>query len=172
MKRKISYMQIGFYRTKRKCFFILAALFIITCCNSATCMASGMSADAFSLSHDEIETLTEKAKQGDMEAADRLGWYYMMTELDQERASYFFRIPAKAGNARIQHTLANLLMSSSSLEQQQKGVNWLEISAKNGYRLSQTSLARLYEKAKALKKIIVRPNFGMKNLPVQDMAIR
>jgi len=120
---------------------------------------SGNPANAYYLSPIEIETLAEKVKQGDMQAAERLGYYYMVIEYDHEKACEFFRVPAKQGDARVQHNLAIILMDFASLKGEQEGLYWLEMSAKNGYVNSKYSLARLYERGEKVEQDYCKARF-------------
>lgn len=104
--------------------------------------------DVFYLSPDEIEILTTKVKQGDMGAAEELALYYEMFEEDSNKAYEFLRIPAKAGVARVQSNLADLLIQSSNIEEQWESISWYKKSAEQGYRESQFNLASLYERGK------------------------
>jgi hypothetical protein len=143
----------NFFGIKSRILFIIIMIFMFAGCHrSETVISTPALNEVFDLSPAEIELFTEEAKQGDIEAAEKLALYYDMVELDSDKAAEFMRIPAKLGVARWQYNIACLLVLRSSLKEQQEGIYWYEISAKDGYVKSQVRLAELYERGKIVEQ--------------------
>jgi hypothetical protein len=152
MNRTMTSRDYYFVRLRCVSAFLFIMFFHITGCHGAEHIIPPSPNDTYYLSPNEIAILNEKVKHGDMEAAEKLSNYYSFSEVNYTKANKFLRIIAKSGDARGQHNLASVLIQSSSSEERKEAVYWYEMSAKKGFVLSQSQLARLYECGEIVKQ--------------------
>ena len=98
----------------------------------------------------DINTLTEKADEGSVDAQFTLGMAYKEgegVEQDPENATYWFRQAAEQGQAEAQYELAHAYWSGNGVEEEdaEQATNWLRKAAEQGHAEAQYDLGIAYE---------------------------
>ena len=92
------------------------------------------------LSENEIIELSEKAKNGDGEAAVSLGIYYEAIEKDREKAAEWFKLGADNGDAVCQWNYAGYLEDTNNMDE---AIIYLKMAAENGDEFAKRRLEKL-----------------------------
>ena len=99
--------------------------------------------EALFLEENEIIELSEKAKNGDGEAALSLGSYYSMIEYDREKAAEWYKRGADNDNEICQYNYARYLLSKSDKNSIDEAISYLKKAAEKGNEPAKKKLERM-----------------------------
>ena len=95
----------------------------------------------------KIETIREKAQNGDAEAQFELGKIYN-SKADYKEAVKWYRLAAEQGFAKGQNNLAVMYEKGHGVKQDyKKAAEWYHLAAEQGFAIPQHNLGWMYEKA-------------------------
>jgi TPR repeat protein len=95
------------------------------------------------LTGQQIAADSQKALNGDGNAAAELGAYYSVVGGDQAKGEYWYRISAENADPGGQRSYGNLLLQSSKEEDRARAIFWFEKAASGGDSLAKDTLKRL-----------------------------
>ena len=130
------------------CINITAGYAIAAASENATSPVS--SATTYSLSQEELDTLTSLADENnDSAAAFRLYQYYTFSKHDESKQLHFLGIAATQGNNVAQLNLASLYCKQGRLEE---AYEWAQKAKSGGNYLADAVLAEIASAQRSIKK--------------------
>jgi len=99
--------------------------------------------EALFLEEKEIIDLSEKAKNGDSEAALSLGSYFSKVLQDRDRAAEWYKQGADNGNAICQYNYALYLMNNGDEKNMNDAINYLKKANEKGFAPAKKKLEKM-----------------------------
>lgn len=99
--------------------------------------------EALFLEENEIIELSEKAKNGNGEAALSLGSYYSMIEYDRDKAAEWYKQGADNGNVICQYNYALYLLDNNEENNRDEAITYLLNAAEAEYLPAKKKLERM-----------------------------
>jgi len=128
--------------TRRRLFVVLVVLVLLGGCSPAETPETATIADA------ELESLRQRAEQGDAQAQADLGFRYDTGEgvpQDDVEAVRWTRLAADQGNARAQSNLGVMYDTGEGVPQDDvEAVRWYRLAADQGHAPAQSNLGVRY----------------------------